>query len=569
MKNKRLTALLTCCVMLLSAALAGCGEKPQSSSAVQSSSASVSAPASSQPVDDSQPAQETPEKPDISQLKAEQQQIEQEIRDEVEGSAYTPEEPLVVNDPYGMSPLTAVIGFVTTEPSRVDIEVEGKDEFTTVKHSFEEPATVHILPVHGLYSAQSNKVNLKITTEAGAETQSTVTIDTDPLPEDIALATVKTSMPEKMQAGFTLFSQAGMNLNYPLAIDSNGDIRWYLSDKSLGGAMTTVVLKNGNIIIGSGKAVPDSIFSQISMYEMSMLGKYVFEYEVFGVHHDVKEKENGNLLAAAITEGGDTINDIIVEIDRKTGEIINTIDLRKIIPLEKYVSKKDYGDDENNWLHNNGMWYLEEENALVISGRVQDLVAKINLNDNSLVWALTSGVAGDGKLMEPYILKSEGENFKYPVAQHAPVVMPDGRIILFDNCYDLDTVEKEGEKALRSRVSIYSVDEKNMTVKQDWSYGGDRPEIYSSYVGDVQYLGENHYMMDFGGTFKKSDGSFLDIRTSETEDLYNSDVSPISTLIEVLNDEVVFEAVLEGGGYANTYKAKRYEPFSGAANPAF
>ena len=60
-----------------------------------------------------------------------------------------------------------------------------------------------------------------------------------------------------------------------------------------------------------------------------MLGKIYTEYSLKGgYHHDYYELPSGNLLVASdnFDSGDGTVEDYIVEIDRKTGRIVKTFD---------------------------------------------------------------------------------------------------------------------------------------------------------------------------------------------------------------------------------------------------
>lgn len=56
---------------------------------------------------------------------ARQEQIEREIEAEFEQGEYTFQNPLVVLDPYGVSPLTAILMFRTEERCQISIKIPG------------------------------------------------------------------------------------------------------------------------------------------------------------------------------------------------------------------------------------------------------------------------------------------------------------------------------------------------------------------------------------------------------------------------------------------------------------
>ena len=67
------------------------------------------------------------------------------------------------------------------------------------------------------------------------------------------------------------------------------------------------------------------------------LGKIYVEYSLEGgYHHDYFEMGNGNLLVASDDFNNDsgTVEDYIVEIDRTTGAIVKTFDLKNILNMD-------------------------------------------------------------------------------------------------------------------------------------------------------------------------------------------------------------------------------------------
>ena len=322
-------------------------------------------------------------------------------------------------------------------------------------------------------------------------------------------------------------------------------------------------LENGNLIIGSGKTIPNTYNNLSKVFEVTPIGKLVKEYKVYAMHHDIREEKNGNLIFAASKEGRNTQNDYIVEVDRNTGKTLRTWDLHEVIPMEKYEAKPPYTKD--NWFHNNGIWYLEDENAFVVSGRHQNAVLKFDADTKKIKWILSKTIGEDNEKTRPYLLRPINKNFEYPTAQHAAMVTPDGKLMVFDNT-NFQTTDKSGEliqKRLYSRAVMYDVDEKNMTIKEIWEYGKERGRrLYSSFVSDVDYLGPNHYLIDFGGQYLKDNGDSYDhiVTKKEIKNASNRN----SEIVEILNNKVIFEATLYGNSNSNTYKAERKDIYLNA-----
>jgi len=266
----------------------------------------------------------------------------------------------------------------------------------------------------------------------------------------------------------------------------------------------------------------------------------------------------------ASKEGRDSQNDYIVEVDRKTGNIVDSWDLKEILSMSEYVADQPYTGGTSNWLHNNAIWYDENNNDFVISGRHQNVVAKFNAKTKELKWVLSATIGNKNKDFEQYLLKPVGNDFEYPTAQHAAMLLPDNRLMLFDNTnFDiLDENRTVDQNKLYSRAVIYNIDENNKTVKEDWQYGKERgKELYSSFVSDVDYLGENHYLIDFGGQYKDDNGTAYDHIYTDAK--IKNVSNKTTTLIEILNDKVIFEAILYGNSNSNSYKAERKDIYQG------
>ena len=58
-----------------------------------------------------------------------------------------------------------------------------------------------------------------------------------------------------------------------------------------------------------------------------------------------------------------------------------------------------------------------------------------------------------------------------------------------------DLIETDGSKKKFSRYVEYKIDEKNMTVQQIYSFGKDKPEVYSKIMSKVDTLLNGNFFM--------------------------------------------------------------------------
>ena len=457
-------------------------------------------------------------------------QIEKEKNLKAQG--YTLESPNVVLNPYGNSPLTALVMFTTDEETEVEVTIKGKDKNSTFTHTFES-AKEHYLPIYGLYANKENEVILKV-----GEESKTLKIKTEALPDNMALPTSVTAKKDKL--GNDLYFFTPSSSGYTVAYDVNGDIRWYLTNYAL---WKVDRLENGNLLLSTERLV-NSPYYMTGMYEMTLLGKIVKEYSLpGGYHHDYYEMPNGNFLVASDNFSSGTVEDYIVEMDRNTGEIVKTFDLTKIL-------NKEDGKSENwtqyDWFHNNAVWYDEKTNSITLSGRHMDAVINLDYETGKLNW-----IIGDptnwSEEYQKYFFTPVGDDFEWQWSQHAAMITPEGYVFILDNGNNKSKIESEYVPASKSytRGVMYKIDTENMTIEQIWEYGKERgSSFYSPYISDVDYLDKNHYIVHSGGIVSV-DGK----PSNQPAGLSTGKVKLTSDTVELLNDEVIFEIKLPTNNY--------------------
>lgn len=230
------------------------------------------------------------------------------------GYGYSLDNPNVIINPYGNSPLTGIVMFETSDYSEVSISVNGDINYTFSKNKH------HIIPIYGLYADYDNTIVLR---SEGKE--KVINIKTDKLPDDFG---------EVLYDGNYSF----YNGNYPYASDNNGNVRWYLNKKYYG----NITVYKDNIIIGNDSYTEDN--HSTGIYRMNFLGKVYGEYLLSDDYYGNSIYDDGNIYA---------LSKNIVMIDSQTGTIsnlgkndnysyINVIDGNVIVGKEdKFYSVKD------------------------------------------------------------------------------------------------------------------------------------------------------------------------------------------------------------------------------------
>lgn len=205
---------------------------------------------------------------------------------------YTIENPNIILNPYGISPLTALILFETEEEQSVKITILGKDENSTYTNIFES-ANRHYIPVYGLYPNTINNIVL----ECG-NIKKELIIETNPLPIELLV----TETLDNNTNNLTFITSD----NYPYAIDNNNDVRWYLTKEY---SSKIEYLNNNHLLLSD-----NTIGETNSLVEIDLLGKIYKQYKLNNPYlGDYKETDTSLIIKT----------DKLIELDKQTGYILN------------------------------------------------------------------------------------------------------------------------------------------------------------------------------------------------------------------------------------------------------
>ncbi|WP_271004423.1 aryl-sulfate sulfotransferase [Listeria seeligeri] len=455
----------------------------------------------------------------------EQTAIEKQLKADSEDA--TLEKPYVKLNPYGTSPLTALLLFNTAEKMKITVEVEGENADTTIESEVgSEYTTEHEVAVLGLYADKANTVKISAVTQDGKKTEKTITIQTEKLPAEMPTIDVKTSDTKKMEQTGNQLTFITPSTKYAYGVDSNGDVRWYSTKYN---SHVFKELKNGHLLYLTKYDNADDTYSLL--LETDYLGKIYHAYSMTteaeseqsgsssksAIHHDAIELPSGNLL---LTINDDTkyMEDTMIEIDRQTGEVVKTIDLKDILPEEFYKDYKARSDGKVDWFHQNAIWYDESDDSIIISSRSQDTVMKIDYNSTKIKWIL-SDKEGWPDSYKKYLLNPTGDNFKYPAGQHAVEILPDQDdnsdtvdILLYDN-NEVITRGDEEESGKYSEAVQYRINEKTKKVEMVFSFGKDLGEDYwTEIVGGARYMETTgNYLVNFGHRKDGKESSIIEV----------------------------------------------------------
>jgi arylsulfate sulfotransferase len=432
----------------------------------------------------------------IDQL-AVQSDMDASIQAELATGEFTFDQPLVVVNPYGISPLSAVVVFTTDEPANIAVHVPGADRLSDVDFTFEGYETEHIVPVYGLYADTMNTVKLTATAKDGTQTIAMVDIETEALSDEIDNIVLRTDLVQPSRY------QSGLNFMYDTkaAFDVNGDFRWYLNGDYQ--FPSNYEFQNGHFLVMLGSAYREN---PALFLEINPLGR-IFKvlYTPYACHHIMEQYEGDSILVAG--SKGETIEDLIYEMNTTTGEIVQTLDLKTVFQRVR----AGFLEPENpDWLHLNDIEWVKGTNDIIISSRNQSFVARISWPDGAIQWILA---AHDdwSEMFQKYLLTPIGDEFEWSYNQHSPLILPDQDnnsdtmdLLVYDNG-DQRPISEDAEPY--TRIVHYQIDEVNHTIRQVWQYGKELGEaLYANSRGNATPVANGNlvasYCLALGKTFR-------------------------------------------------------------------
>ena len=491
-------------------------------------------------------------------------------------------EPSLVVNPSGKVPLSALVKAKTEKSTRLVIEVQDGDNKRVIISK--QKSTQHSVPVLNFKS--DKKYTLRVREQRVFGKSVELEFVTPPLPNNFPPITTKTSVPEKMEDGITLFSVSRWNVKkadteYGLivGVDEVGEVVWYYINREKAIESDVEVLENGNISFTTWHG---------NVLEMDKLGNVIREWhpenskekvtettvevEANTFHHELSEMPNGNFLALSSVfrqvngypANGEVVDDVVVEFS-KDGKVQGRWSLLDMLdPLRvSYDSFGYYGKPSpHDWGHANSVYYVEEDDSFIVSLRHQDAVVKFN-RAGELKWILGDH-EGWKESWSKYLLEPIGDT-QWSYHQHAAKIISNGNLLLYDNGNNRAISPLPGLSAEQSysRAVEYKINEENMTVEQVWSYGGeDSEQFYSPFLGDADELKEtSNVLITDGGRINDKSGLQTNIIVMGNH---------WARLVEVTKDDMVekvFELIIgnpdrraNGGGWS-VYRSERVKGF--------
>lgn len=349
-----------------------------------------------------------------------------------------------------------------------------------------------------------------------------LTYTTDPLPPEFPPLQIERIDPDAMAPGFTFFDVTRWvdgalesDRGLALALDDEGEVVWFhRTDHRIGDLRRLSAGTLGYNYGNEGAVEIDAMGNTVSTWTAAGLDPATDTF-----HHEFFEREDGTFYTLSselrTIDGYDdgmggtvahaVVADVIVQFDR-AGSQLQTVSLfdaladhhLRVRPgFDATFWNARYADEApegtKDWTHGNAVVYDPDRDLVLVSARHQDWLVAVDASTGAFAWNL--GPEGDFSL-------AEGEWFYH---QHAPQILEDGSILLYDNGNGRPgTGFEDGDEAPFSRAVQFTLDTagtpETWTATQTWSYGeGGTEPRFAPFVGDADRLPNGNVLITHGG----------------------------------------------------------------------
>lgn len=432
---------------------------------------------------------------------------------------YTLSNPYIVNNPYEIAPLTALIMFETENATKGTVTIKGKDNQPDLIFEFGESKT-HYITIWGLYDNYKNQVVIE--TNEGNKKEIEVNLIKEGSSQP--LVTVNENS-KKINDFFLIDSPIGTEI---YLVDSSGNIR----ANFLNGISKFITqLDNSHILISDGDF--DREVKANGLLEMDMTGKVYKHYKLeYGMSYGAKVLDNGNILYMSQTNEEAQSFDTIIEIDTegKTKRVINIYDLMKEIDSEFMNGIKD------KWGFISGIEYDDTSKEIVVSLWQYSAVIALDYNSGKINWIL-SDPNNLSSNFASYLLAPSDTAFEYPKGPYAINMTDEGFSLMVTNWDINDGFLCSTIINRKSYVANYKLDKTNKTISETSNFGKDK-NYFSYALGDYNHY-DNYDLILFGRELVNAN---YNDSLCELNNYWNLN----SKLLLVENNQIIFDATIQG-----------------------
>ena len=405
--------------------------------------------------------------------------------------------------PAAKAPLAGVLQVNTLVNTRVSVVVS--DGTNVWEKDFYDFGTTHSETLLGFRPGRTNLIQV---TAYDANRNAYVapqllTFVTAPLPVTFPTSTVLQSNPSMMEPGYTLFiiENKSSNKFYITMMNNAGEVVWYCP-APVNFDLDVLQLDNGDLFIteDSNRFTEINMLGQIVNTWLPPVGLPI------DIHGGVPTSHGTILYLTDVTNSVPNFptttasnaplatvkveNNPVVEISMTNAALLNTWTPANLLnPTRITYLTYDNGPAVADNEHANAVLEDPSDNSIIVSMRDQNAVIKFS-RTGQLKWIL-GPPANWGPNFQQYLFTPVGAPFAWNYAQHAPMLTPQGTIVLYDDGnyraspFDPPVLDQNNY----SRAVEFSLNVTNMQVSQVWdSTKANEDVLYTPAVGKTQWL---------------------------------------------------------------------------------
>jgi len=429
----------------------------------------------------------------------EHQEIDEMIKKDYKKSDYNIDNPYVIVDPYGLTPLSGYVMFETKEPQKASVTIKGKTDSTSITFDEKEKTKKHFIPFHGLYQDYENTLIISDGTKEVEYKVSVPLLDTG-----LEITVEQKNNLEPNQIILISVVESELIDEQLIGLDESGELRYIFNSNTwpvIDGEDIYVFYKSENLV---------------KQFNMSGRIKNVYTSSAdvaTHVHHDIFTLDNGNRLI--LSSSGEYLEGSLLEYD-ENGKLIRMIDLHNIFDAEnwEYLHMKGRPGD---YLHLNSVVYDEVHNQIVLSSRHLGAIFAIDYDTEELLWIL-GDKTNIPKEYHQYYLEPLGE-VNYPYGQHHAQILNSNPeyfdVLVYNNNNIPEYMKEEGLEQSdlgNSLINGYRIYIEDFTFEEIFTY--DTGEFSRSRSSVILY--DDYLLIDNGDNLKDIDGSVSPTNRDDT-----------------------------------------------------
>lgn len=387
------------------------------------------------------------------------------IEDILNKKIYSFKKSLVIINPYGIAPLSAIVIFNTDVNCTVKYTIlgqRGSEDYVNYDNNY---TTKHQTAILGLYSNAFNIVKLELLDKDGNCIDSKKILINSHKNSNFNFKVNIKKTSDNIDK-FCLVTGGYSEVTY--AFDKNGNIRYLQSRQSYSYGIHLLDDTNYLFVEKRMRCPNYGNAHSVIMHEMDFLGRaYKTIKNEKGVHHFAKNEDGNNkfiISSSSIDDGFE--ENVAAEIDLLDGMVKRSINVKDIFD-DTYKTRHD-------WAHINAIDYIKDEDAVLLCMRNIHSIAKVNMKTGVMEWLFANPDFYKKTKQIDKVLQPVGD-IEWFFQQHAVKIIERKqerghnilKIMLFDNHTANRRPVSYFDDVKKSYICIYTIDETDKTVKMN------------------------------------------------------------------------------------------------------